>query len=135
MSETSPVHAPSSGDLRGQVHSYRLRVFFEDTDAAGIVYYANYLRFIERARSLGRDRELRERRHERHGRLYRVARAPRERGERDAYDLVEDERLRYVRRGEALVDEVLLDPPHDRVGERARVVRRDVPTVRTRRSS
>ena len=51
MSETSPVHAPSSGDLRGQVHSYRLRVFFEDTDAAGIVYYANYLRFIERART------------------------------------------------------------------------------------
>lgn len=28
-----------------------LRIYFEDTDAGGIVYYANYLRFIERARS------------------------------------------------------------------------------------
>ncbi|HEX6978715.1 MAG TPA: YbgC/FadM family acyl-CoA thioesterase [Alphaproteobacteria bacterium] len=33
------------------VHRYPLRVQWEDTDAAGIVYYANYLRFIERARS------------------------------------------------------------------------------------
>jgi len=32
-------------------HIYPLRVQWEDTDAAGIVYYANYLRFIERARS------------------------------------------------------------------------------------
>lgn len=32
-------------------HRFRLRVYWEDTDAAGIVYYANYLRFIERARS------------------------------------------------------------------------------------
>lgn len=32
-------------------HRRRLRVHWEDTDAAGIVYYANYLRFIERARS------------------------------------------------------------------------------------
>lgn len=29
----------------------RLRVYYEDTDAAGIVYYANYLKFIERART------------------------------------------------------------------------------------
>jgi len=28
-----------------------LRVYYEDTDAAGIVYYANYLRFIERGRT------------------------------------------------------------------------------------
>lgn len=28
-----------------------VRVYYEDTDAAGIVYYANYLRFMERARS------------------------------------------------------------------------------------
>ena len=33
------------------VHRYPLRVQWEDTDAAGIVYYANYLRFIERGRS------------------------------------------------------------------------------------
>lgn len=32
-------------------HSYTLRVYYEDTDMAGIVYYANYLKFIERARS------------------------------------------------------------------------------------
>ena len=30
---------------------HRLRVYYEDTDAGGIVYYANYLRFIERART------------------------------------------------------------------------------------
>ena len=30
---------------------YRLRVYWEDTDAGGIVYYANYLKFIERART------------------------------------------------------------------------------------
>lgn len=32
-------------------HSFTLRVYYEDTDLAGIVYYANYLRFIERART------------------------------------------------------------------------------------
>lgn len=32
-------------------HRFTLRVYYEDTDLAGIVYYANYLRFIERARS------------------------------------------------------------------------------------
>ena len=32
-------------------HEFPLRVYYEDTDAAGIVYYANYLKFIERARS------------------------------------------------------------------------------------
>ena len=31
--------------------SYFLRIYYEDTDLAGIVYYANYLKFIERARS------------------------------------------------------------------------------------
>lgn len=35
----------------GSEHSYPVRVQWEDTDAAGIVYYANYLRFIERGRS------------------------------------------------------------------------------------
>ncbi|MGE5722567.1 MAG: tol-pal system-associated acyl-CoA thioesterase, partial [Sphingomonadales bacterium] len=33
------------------VHRFALRVYFEDTDAGGVVYYANYLRFLERARS------------------------------------------------------------------------------------
>ena len=32
-------------------HSHFLRVYYEDTDLAGIVYYANYLKFIERGRS------------------------------------------------------------------------------------
>ncbi|MCX7890432.1 MAG: tol-pal system-associated acyl-CoA thioesterase [Rhodobacteraceae bacterium] len=32
-------------------HRFVLRVYYEDTDLAGIVYYANYLRFIERART------------------------------------------------------------------------------------
>ncbi|MDB5410028.1 MAG: 4-hydroxybenzoyl-CoA thioesterase [Rhodospirillales bacterium] len=35
----------------GDVHRLPLRVYYEDTDAAGIVYYANYLRFAERART------------------------------------------------------------------------------------
>ncbi len=32
-------------------HSHPVRVYYEDTDLAGIVYYANYLKFIERART------------------------------------------------------------------------------------
>src|SRR3954470_16458901 len=42
---------PTEGRMRGTTHLFALRVYFEDTDVAGIVYYANYLRFIERARS------------------------------------------------------------------------------------
>jgi acyl-CoA thioester hydrolase len=32
-------------------HSFPIRVYYEDTDAGGIVYYANYLKFAERART------------------------------------------------------------------------------------
>ncbi len=32
-------------------HTHQIRVYYEDTDLAGIVYYANYLKFIERGRS------------------------------------------------------------------------------------
>jgi acyl-CoA thioester hydrolase len=32
-------------------HQFTTRVYYEDTDLAGIVYYANYLKFIERART------------------------------------------------------------------------------------
>ena len=39
------------GGFVGRTHRFALRVYFEDTDVAGIVYYANYLRFMERARS------------------------------------------------------------------------------------
>lgn len=33
------------------MHSIKYRTYYEDTDAQGVVYYANYLRFIERART------------------------------------------------------------------------------------
>jgi acyl-CoA thioester hydrolase len=42
---------PADGTMRGRTHHFPVRVYFEDTDVAGIVYYANYLRFMERARS------------------------------------------------------------------------------------
>ncbi|MGE0660028.1 MAG: tol-pal system-associated acyl-CoA thioesterase [Reyranellaceae bacterium] len=44
------ARSPSGLIAEGR-HWYALRVFYEDTDAAGIVYYANYLRFVERART------------------------------------------------------------------------------------
>tara|TARA_B100000674_G_C37585633_1_gene798394 strand:+ start:290 stop:685 length:396 start_codon:yes stop_codon:yes gene_type:complete len=31
--------------------NYKVKVFYEDTDAGGVVYYANYLKFFERART------------------------------------------------------------------------------------
>lgn len=37
--------------IEGTVHVWPVRVYYEDTDAAGIVYYANYLKFAERART------------------------------------------------------------------------------------
>lgn len=42
---------PEMGYFEGRVHYYPVRVFYEDTDFSGVVYYANYLRFLERARS------------------------------------------------------------------------------------
>lgn len=33
------------------MHNWQIRVYYEDTDAGGIVYYANYLKFMERART------------------------------------------------------------------------------------
>jgi len=40
-----------SGRIEGVAHRFPIRVYYEDTDAAGIVYYANYLKFAERART------------------------------------------------------------------------------------
>ncbi|MGB8274759.1 MAG: YbgC/FadM family acyl-CoA thioesterase, partial [Alphaproteobacteria bacterium] len=40
-----------SGALEGDVHRFPVRVYYEDTDAGGVVYYANYLKFAERART------------------------------------------------------------------------------------
>ena len=42
---------PSSGRIDGPLHHYDCRVYYEDTDAGGIVYHASYLRFAERART------------------------------------------------------------------------------------
>ena len=43
--------APASGRFDGSTHRFPVRVYFEDTDLSGVVYHANYLRFMERARS------------------------------------------------------------------------------------
>lgn len=43
--------APASGELQDDVFLFPVRVYYEDTDAGGIVYYANYLKFAERART------------------------------------------------------------------------------------
>ena len=48
---TSPHDQPYRGGFVGAEHFFALTVYFEDTDTAGIVYYANYLKFMERARS------------------------------------------------------------------------------------
>lgn len=45
------IDKPYQGAFAGTTHRFAIRVYFEDTDVAGIVYYANYLRFMERARS------------------------------------------------------------------------------------
>jgi acyl-CoA thioester hydrolase len=39
------------GDIKGGRHVMPVRVYYEDTDFTGIVYHANYLRFMERGRS------------------------------------------------------------------------------------
>lgn len=39
------------GDIRDGVHHMQVRVYYEDTDFSGIVYHANYLRFMERGRT------------------------------------------------------------------------------------
>ena len=53
---TSELHDPASdsaldGAFDGLCHRLPLRVYYEDTDAGGIVYHAQYLAFAERARS------------------------------------------------------------------------------------
>ena len=39
------------GEIRGGRHHMSVRVYYEDTDFSGIVYHANYLRFMERGRT------------------------------------------------------------------------------------
>lgn len=50
MSAAFDALAPG-GALRGRLHVLPVRVYYEDTDAAGVVYHANYLRFCERGRT------------------------------------------------------------------------------------
>lgn len=47
----STLDTPYRGGFAGNEHHFALTVYFEDTDAYGIVYYANYLKYMERARS------------------------------------------------------------------------------------
>jgi acyl-CoA thioester hydrolase len=42
-------HPPAT--IRDGAHHYAVRVYYEDTDAGGVVYHANFLRFAERART------------------------------------------------------------------------------------
>ena len=51
MLSFSQCPPPPSGVFDGSRHLYPVRVFFEDTDLGGVVYHANYLKYMERARS------------------------------------------------------------------------------------
>ena len=52
MSEPeNPDNRPLSGQFVGNAHILTVRVYYEDTDFSGIVYHANYLRFLERGRT------------------------------------------------------------------------------------
>ncbi len=42
---------PIRGRFVGRAHLFPVRVYYEDTDLSGLVYHANYLRYLERARS------------------------------------------------------------------------------------
>jgi acyl-CoA thioester hydrolase len=46
-----PMTAHLDGTIRDGRHTMQIRVFYEDTDFSGIVYHANYLRFMERGRT------------------------------------------------------------------------------------
>lgn len=50
QAESGSQESPT-GWFEGRCHVFPARVYYEDTDAAGIVYYANYLKFAERART------------------------------------------------------------------------------------
>jgi len=46
-----PSRGAHKADPATAAHTHPVRVYYEDTDAAGIVYYANYLKFAERGRT------------------------------------------------------------------------------------
>lgn len=51
MADLTADQPPLEGHFDGREHLFTLRVYFEDTDLSGVVYHANYLRYMERARS------------------------------------------------------------------------------------
>jgi acyl-CoA thioester hydrolase len=51
LSDAAMTAPPASALPAGGVHRLALRVYFEDVDAAGIVYHARYLHFMERGRT------------------------------------------------------------------------------------
>jgi acyl-CoA thioester hydrolase len=48
---SAPRHASLDGEIKDGRHVQVVRVYYEDTDFTGIVYHANYLRFMERGRT------------------------------------------------------------------------------------
>jgi len=50
MSEPTDIRPHDGRFIKGR-HHFAVRIYYEDTDFSGIVYHANYLRFLERARS------------------------------------------------------------------------------------
>lgn len=51
MSSDLSTDRPTEGRIEAGRHLLPIRVYFEDTDLTGIVYHANYLRYMERART------------------------------------------------------------------------------------
>ena len=47
----SEINNLINGEIINNTHHYFIRIFYEDTDAGGIVYHANYLKYFERART------------------------------------------------------------------------------------
>ena len=45
------ISIPLDGEIRDGRHHFTVRVYYEDTDFTGIVYHANYLRYMERGRT------------------------------------------------------------------------------------
>lgn len=51
MTEAASAPQPSAGVFVGREHQLPVRVYYEDTDFTGVVYHANYVRYLERGRS------------------------------------------------------------------------------------
>lgn len=48
---SAEVISAGAGHFAGKVHILPIRIYYEDTDLSGVVYHANYLRYMERGRS------------------------------------------------------------------------------------